>query len=483
MSFVRFDINKIEKISEKIHKFFEIFPIDTMFSITTRENLTKHRIVYITQHIKMKKLSERIFEAAKGLNIPDKTVNYVSKPNLEKYLGICDKFLSPEAKEVVNYLIDHNSTYVKDFTKPSGSTGNALADFYTNGVPKDAALKPLYKAIGTLVKKNNLMQVPVFQSPAEFKSILDKTIAPDEIFIDLTTEKGRNAVAKKYNNLVWKIAQSFKNKSTFTLDELYSIGLEGLTIAMNNYGKSQVETQAKKTKDKSEDELDEMIDKEKEAARKQYTFLSYAGYMIRIAILEAIKNESHLVRIPISQQNKERKETGKNTKSMSVSGDAAVGHDKDGNAKTLFDTVGDSEEGGRDLDHEDIEKLWKAIKKKLEAKFSEKTIGIFYDFMGLFGHEKLSGKEVMAKYHLKNPSEISNNNFKIFQYIKTDKALNKQFTELYTLYKECRAEEDADNDRFEPIYLNEKMNAFVNDRLDEVNNANAKDNDTDDLIF
>lgn len=427
----------------------------------------------------MKKLSQIVTEAKKGLDIQDNTVNHISFKDLKKYVELCQKFLSEDGLNIIGYLMEHPD-YVKELSTKDGS-GNALADMYNAGVPKDEELKSVYKSIGMLVKKGRLMEVPVFQTKEQFDAILSGKVAPDEIFIDLTTEKGRNDVAKRYTPLVWKVARSFNGKSSFTLEELVAIGMEGLTNAMNLYGKSQKATQAKKMKDKTEDELDELIDKEKEAARKQYTFLSYAGYMIRIFILEAIKNESHLVRVPISQQNRERKETGKNTKSMSVSGDAAVGHDKDGNAKTLFDTITDGEEGGTSTDDEDIAKLWKAIRKKLESKFSEKTIGIFYDFMGLFGHEKLSGKEVMAKYQLKNPSEISNNNFKVISFIKTDKTLNAAFTELYTLYKESWNEADRVSDNCDTKHLNEKMEAFVNERLDEQNNPEPmnEDNDTE----
>lgn len=422
----------------------------------------------------MKKISEVIAEAKNGMDLQPNTINYIPKDKLQKYVSIAEKFLCEEAKYVIGYLVEHNDTYVKDFTAKKDSSGNALADFYNAGVPKDAALKPLYKNIGLLIRKGLTLQVPVFQVKAQFDGILSKKFSPDEIFLDLTTEKGRNKVAKDYNALVWKVARSFNGKSTFSLDELYSIGLEGLTNAMNMYGKSTKETQAKKTAGKSEDELDKMIDQEKEKARKQYTFLSYAGYMIRIYILEAIKNESHLVRIPISQQNKERKETGKNTKSMSVSGDAAIGTDKDGHAKTLFDTIGDSEDGSRTTDDEDIAKLWKMVYKKLQDLLPERTINIFFDFYGVNGHKKMSGKEVMAKYGMKNPSEISNNNHKVQTEIQNNKALRDAFVELYTLYKECLNDRDRDDNDFNPVRLNEKMNAFVTEEL-EGSNRGEKD--------
>ena len=71
-------------------------------------------------------------------------------------------------------------------------------------------------------------------------------------------------------------------KSNLTLDELYSAGMEGLTNAMNNYGKKTERNNVE------------------EESIKAYTFLSYAAYMIRMMILADIQNHSHTVRIPVS---------------------------------------------------------------------------------------------------------------------------------------------------------------------------------------
>ncbi|MCH5166904.1 MAG: hypothetical protein J1F35_03340 [Erysipelotrichales bacterium] len=423
----------------------------------------------------MKKLSQLINEAKQGLNLQEGTVNYVNKSDLEKYLEICKNFINDDAKYVVGWLIEHNDTYVKDLTAPSGSVNNALADFYNAGVPKDQNMKELYKRIGLLNKAGLILQIPVFQTKDQLEGILDKKVAPDEVFLDLTSEKGRNEVAKKYNALVWKIVRSFKGKSNFTLDELYSIGLEGLTWAMNNYGKSHVETQKKKTANKEDSELDEILNSEKEKARKQYTFIKYAGYFIRIAILEAIKNESHLVRIPVSQQNRERKETGKNTKSMSISGETSISKDKEGNSKSLFDTISGSENGHKNMDQEDIDKLWTDAKKILDKKFTDRQMGIFTDFLGVFGKESMSGKEVMKKYGLKNQSEISNNNSKIKSFMMKDPKLSKILREIYTLYAESRNEND--DEAYSPIYLDKNVNGIVEKELEEQNRYPEKEID------
>ena len=235
-------------------------------------------------------------EAKQPLDIQDNTINYVSTADLQQYMEIAKKFLSDDAKTVINWLIEHPN-YVDEIAGPNAD--NALATFYDNGVPSTPVMKELYRALGKVVKANRLLEIPVFQTKEQFEGILDKKISPDEIILDLTSDEGRNNVAKKYDSLVWKVARSFVGKSNFTLEELYTIGQEGLVWAMNSYGKKSQKAKAD----------DEQI--------KAYTFLSWAAYLIRVAILEAIKDESHLVRVPRSQQNRERDEKEMNVRRFS----------------------------------------------------------------------------------------------------------------------------------------------------------------------
>ena len=212
----------------------------------------------------MKKLSQIINEAKQKLDIQDDTINYISTSELQKYMEIANKFLSEDSKNVISWLIDHPN-YVEDLA--SKNANNALATFYDNGVPTTPMMKELYRWVANVVKSNRLLEIPVFQTKEQFNAILNRTVSPDEVIIDLTSEKGRNDIAKQYDPLVWKIARDFAGKSNFDLSELHAIGCEGLVWAMNKYGK-------KNTKSTSSDEN-----------VKAYTFKSWAGYCIRIAIL------------------------------------------------------------------------------------------------------------------------------------------------------------------------------------------------------
>lgn len=380
----------------------------------------------------MRRLSDFINEAKQKLDIQDDTINKISPEDLQKYLEVAKKFLSEDTKNIVNWLIEHPK-YTEELASPNAN--NALAAFYDNGVPKVPAMKELYKWIGNVVKNNRFLEIPVFQTKDQFQAIIDKKLSPDEIILDLSSEKGRNAVAKKYDALVWKVARNFIGKSNFDLEELHAIGCEGLVDAMNTYGKKSSKSEA------TEEEV------------KGYTFLSWAGYRIRIFILERIKDQGHLVRIPRSQQAKERKEKGRNTKSNHISVETPVGKDKEGNTKRLLDKVGDYERAGKSLEERDNERLWEEINTKLKKKFDDKTLDIFYSWFGLFGHEKLSGKEMMKKYGFKNQSNINAITYKVMKYMKEDPSMLAALQELYEFTTERRHDDDVEDRDYEPIRI------------------------------
>lgn len=323
-----------------------------------------------------------VTESSKGLEVQGDSVNFINVKDLNKYLDMVGDKITDEALSIIGWLIEHNDTYVDDF-----GGDNALETFYSKGIPSDENLKKLYGWIGNLKKQGRLLEVPVFQTREQFDGILKKEFALDEIVLDLETEKGRNAVAKKYEPLVHKIANQFHGKSALDDEELFSNGLLGLTMAMNDYGKPSKTAQEQLEKDiaaarkaaeeegseMTPDEAEEKLRKDFEEAnnKKGSSFKSYASWRIRQAIQGAIANESHTVRIPVSQQAKIKKEFGQIAKSYDVSGDDPLkGHkDDDGNTRTLWDVIGDMQGTGSGLDKEETklakEKFMKALKKKV----------------------------------------------------------------------------------------------------------------------
>ena len=376
----------------------------------------------------MKTLSNIINEAKQPLDIQDDTINYISGAELRQYLVIADKFISADAKDVINWLIDHPN-YVDDIAGPNAD--NALATFYDNGVPSTPVMKELYKSLGKVIKNGRMLEIPVFQTKEQFEAILDKKVSPDEIILDLTTEKGRNEIAKKYEPMAWKIARSYVGRSILDLEELYAIGMEGIVWAMNKYGKKNDKSSAS----------DEDV--------KAYTFHSWVSYCIRIAILEAIKDQGHLVRVPRSQQSKEKSEKGHMTKNYSISMETPVGRDKDGNSRRLSDKIGDYERAGKSLEYEDNARLWEHIHKLLKKKFDDRTLDIFYDKWGVNGHKKLSGKELMEKYGFNAQSNINFVCSKVINYMMKNPETKEALLELYEFVESRNHDNDMEDNVFE----------------------------------
>lgn len=383
----------------------------------------------------MKKFSQ-VFEgnvSKPKLNIQDDTINYIKSEDLKKYLEITDKFISDEAKEIIKYLIDHNDTYLSDLSNDTDE--NALAGFYNAGIPKDESKKELYKNIGILNKKDRLMEIPVFLTKEQFEAIVNKTESPDAIILDLTSEKGRNEIAKKYQPLIHKIARQLHGKTNLSYDDLVSAGNQGLVLAMNGYGKKS---------DKNIADLETIVSK---------TFTQYAAFIIRINMIGDVRDVSQTVRVPISQQKKEKEEKGYNTKTNSISGDKSVSNNGEEGNKSLFDFIGGSEDASRGVDQEDMEKLWKSFYKKLEEKFDKNLLDIWYSSFGLNGREKMKKKEIAEKYGLV-PSNITYYLTKVNNFIHTDKQMKSILSDINELMAECKHDMDQDYDPEEGIHIN-----------------------------
>ena len=182
----------------------------------------------------MKKFSNNS-NTKEQLNIQDNTINYISVEELKTYLEVANKFISDDSKEIINWLIANNETYLQDLD-PELMADNALEFFYNQGLPKKEDLKELYQAITRVNRKNRLLEIPVFQTKEQFHDIITKKISPDEILMDLTSEESRNKIAKQYVPLVHKIIRQWFNKSSLGYDDLISIAYLGLTYAMNTFG-------------------------------------------------------------------------------------------------------------------------------------------------------------------------------------------------------------------------------------------------------
>ena len=391
-------------------------------------------------------------------DLQEDTVNYLSQKQLTDYRDITNKFLMQETRNIIEFLIKNNASYISELPG-ADKDENALAGFYKSKMPKQEKYQQLWRDIHAVVSAGRTLEIPVFQTRDQFDAVINHKASLDEIVIDLTSEKSRNEIVEKYKPLIWKMVNSWNKKCTLSIDELYSAALEGMTWAMNYYGKGKGgKVQQRRESTLSQEELDELSKK----MHSSMTFGQYAAYKIRVAILEAIKNESRTVRVAVSAQQREYKKNGSIKTNNTVSGNKTVSTDKDGNGKTMFDFIGSAEDASRELDNQDLQKLWEDIFKKLEQTFDKKIMDVWYSYNGLNGYEKMKNKEIAKKYKVV-PSNISYYLNKVNNFIRTDKKLYSMISDVYELMRECLHDRDEESDEMIPVVETHQSSMFDED--------------------
>lgn len=381
----------------------------------------------------MKTLNKLFEEKNAKLNVQSDAINYASEGDLKKYLEIADKFISPEAKEVINYLIVNNKTYLSELA--TDDEENALAGFYNAGEPKTPELKELYKSLKKVIDDKKILEIPVFQTQQQFKSIINREVSPDYVILDLENPKAQNELIKQYQPLLHKICRQYHGKSKFDYNDLMSYASEGFLYAMRSFGKKTNEN----------GEVDDNVVK--------YTFLQYAAQMVRFAILDAINHQSRTVRIPKSEITKIRKKEGQIAKDNTISGDKKMGinNSDDGN-KTVFDFIDSQEYSDQTTNQSDLDTLWADIYKVIIKEFGQKIFDIWCGFYGINGAEKLKNKELAKKYNVSN-SSITYYCIKVNTFLQKDKKAYKMLQGVYELMKECLNEADRNDNRYDIHHL------------------------------
>ena len=220
-------------------------------------------------------------ESSKILGI-ENTINYLSVDELKKYAEITKAFTMDETKEIIDWLIVNNKTYIGDLS--TDNEENAIIGFYNAGFPKDKSLQELWQKIKAIVSNHRTKEIPTLLTKNEFKDVINLKTALDSIVYDFDSEKGKTIIINKYQPLVHKICRQWVGKINQTYEDLISIANESLLNAMMSYGKKSKKSQAD------------------DSNVVKYTFGQWAAYCIRNGILEIGVSNSHVVKIPKSIQ-------------------------------------------------------------------------------------------------------------------------------------------------------------------------------------
>lgn len=326
----------------------------------------------------------------KEMNIYFKKVSPKLPKSLQLAVTIINDFQITD-KELILRIMDSNKA---DY--------QLISQEYNWDIDKVKELRSLLK-----MNKDKLKLLPHFQTPEERKAVVDGQMAQSDILMDLSTEKGRNNVAKQYMPLVRKITNSMLSKTEMDASQVLSAGLEGFTYAMNTYKKP-------------DEQLKNNIDSDG-MKKKHQSFAQYAAYMIRFYILNEITNASRMVRIPSTALAKGNViKTG-----ATISLDKQNSEEDDRDIKDLI--TGLQEEPDYNIAPEN--KQWQLIYNELEKKFSSRDMMIFYKTYGLNGYELMKGKEIAKELSVSAPTITVVLN-KIIKYIKTDKKLLEIFQDI-----------------------------------------------------
>lgn len=358
-------------------------------------------------------------QEAKNFEMPAVELTKLTVSDLDKYISICKgKFLSDETLDILKYMKD-NFTDGKEITN---------LDFINTGWNNGELDSKIKNKVITLNKAKRIKELPMYLTDKQFSDVLSEARPLDFYVYDLVSDAGRNELVKRFEPMLKNVAYKESQKVGFDYDELYSAGLEGFTYAMNNYGKLRSEyVRTKNTK--FDVEAQKAKEEELGLNPKISTFSSFATAHVSNAINEYIQNEMSIIRRPKSNQRKEKKETGQVSKERKLSGDTAIGNDKDGNSRTMWDKLGDDigvEHGGKSVDEQEIAELWQRVYKRIEDRFAKDKdiVELWYVRNGLNGREQDKKKSAEGKYYKLGL---------IDKFLVTDPTCKKLLNEIYEL--------------------------------------------------
>lgn len=264
-------------------------------------------------------------------------------------------------------------------------------------------------------KPENVRLIPTLQYPEEFEGLLSGTRTIEDITIDLTTEKGRDKVAKTFMGLVIAIANKYRDSSGLDWNGLVSAGMMGLTNAMRDYRTPDYyvnlsgadETEAKKY--------------------KKLSFRQYAGWRIKQQILNDINEYSRTVRITQYEYNKNvaSGNTRGNFNSISIDG---FSKDDEDRGLAVDRLIGASTDYG-ERNHE-LSDTMRLLRRIIEKKFSQRDCMIFYKVFGLFGYEDMKQKEIAKELNV-TPALINIITKKIISFLQSAPNAKELLQELY----------------------------------------------------
>lgn len=380
----------------------------------------------------MNNFTNFIFEARKDYS---SDVLYVSE--ITNYINKVKKDIPGNVKDVIFLTKKYNLLKAEEIDEIRNASKSSLKKLSSKyNIPVDALLE-LWELLKDI--KKNIRMLPQYQSAMEREMIELGKLSMDDLTIDLATNAGRNAAAKMYSPLALKIVDQYLGKSRLTKQELMSAALQGLSDAMNDWGKNGDD--------------------------KKVAFKTYAGFRIKQQILNDINAYSH----DLSGTNWYSNQQGiENLDALSL--------DKmmSGEDNIELDHIGAL--GAEDKDMSGVEsedKNWQHIFKLIEGQFKQRDIDIFYRYFGLNGYKREKSKDIAKSYGMSEGNIRNSVINKIISFLKKDKHAIRILAGINQSYNESLMGElfGMDKDTIFETLLNDDI--FI--LLEELNRWNNKE--------
>lgn len=334
--------------------------------------------------------------------------------DIKEYIQAASDMLPPNIKSLIkraNALGLRSKSALEDVRKATKSSIKSLASKMEIDLEK---LLPLWDELKAL-PKTQMRLFPQYMTPKERQLAMKGRLRATDLTLDLDTPAGRNAAAKQYMPMIYKIVNQYAGKSNLSRAELMSAALDGFTDAMNQWRKP----------DAAEDV-------------KSVPFKTYASYRVKQQILNDMNTHGH----SLSGGN------WYNTKKYAGMLDAA-------SLDVLLGWGEENAEGGskaqdklKSLGVEDPErsdmielgskeqKMWQDVYKALEKQFDTRTLDVFYRYFGLNGHKREKARDIARSMNYSD--SVIRNMFvnKVLKWLKDAPELRDVMSDLRDIYSE-----------------------------------------------
>lgn len=323
----------------------------------------------------------------------------------------------PDTVKKILFLINKNNITSRDTIEDIKTASTAeMSNIAKANNYNLQDVKDLHKML--IQAGDDIRMLPMFMSPAERAMIEAGKMAMSDLTMDLDSARGREAVAKQYAPLVYKIVNQFAGNENMDKAELTAAALEGLTMAMNTYKKPLKKTDIENEEDR-------------EGAEKARTssFKSYASYMIRYQILAEIYSNSKTIKMSYYDR-KQAQAKGEST-NLTRSLDRVMSKGDEDYAQDHQAALGVED---KPLTNQDEQ--WKKVFDELGKQFSKRDIVVFLKYFGLGGEKQEKGKDIAKEFGMTPAMVTYIVTKKIIPYMKSNKDMLDILSELLDTYNE-----------------------------------------------